>query len=132
MSQSQLDHTETNVFLIFWDCHGLEACIDVTEDIARGNDFEQESLFERIKHPEQEPLNQHVQKINHLVNSMSMRARFNPQRNYELYFIHTAKSITKDQFVNMFADSPQAAADLIRERGQKLLSHRNSTERVIS
>ena len=126
------DFDETNVFLVYWDCYGLESCTDITEDMREANQLESENLFERLKNPEDEPPNAAVRKITHMINSMSMRARFNPQRDYELYFIHTAKSITKDQFEIMFSEDPQAAVDLIRDRGQKLFSHRNSVERVIS
>lgn len=132
MTQSLPDYQDTNVFLIFWDCYGLESCIDVTETMQLGNAFEHESLFERIKNPEEQPHNEHVHQISQMINGMSMRARFNPQRNYELYYIHTVKSITKDQFETMFEEDPQSAVELIRKRGQKLFSHRNTTERVIS
>jgi len=132
MSDTLPDYKDSNVFLIFWDCHGLESCIDITEDMSRGNEFDRDSIFERIKNPEKEPHNEHVHRVNHMINSMSMRARFNPQRNYELYFIHTVKSITQDQFETMFEQDPQSAVELIRERGQKLFSHRSTTERVIS
>jgi hypothetical protein len=97
-----------------------------------GNTFEYENLFERIKNPDEEPHNEHVHRIGRLINGFSMRARFNPQRNYELYFIHTVKSITKEEFETMFVEDPQLAVDLIRDRGQKLFSHRTTTERVIS
>lgn len=132
MSNTLPDYKDTNVFLIFWDCYGLESCVDITEHMREGNAFEHENLFERIKNPEEDPHNEHVHRVNHMINSMSMRARFNPQRNYELYFIHTVKSITTEQFETMFAEDPQSAAELIRERGQQLLSHRSTTERVIS
>lgn len=115
-----------SIFIIAWDCYGLEACVDVTEDVARGNDFEKESIFERLKNPEEEPHNEHVAKINKMVHMMSLRARFNPQRNYEIYSIHTTDGITKEDLVTMFENSPQAAADLIRDRGTQLLSHRDT------
>lgn len=126
------DYSDTNVFLIFWDCYGLESCIDITESMQQGNMFEYENLFERIKNPDEEPHNEHVHRIGRIINGMSMRARFNPQRNYELYFIHTVKSITTEEFETMFAEDPQSAVELIRDRGQKLFSYRTTTERVIS
>lgn len=132
MNDTIPDYKDTNVFLLFWDCYGLESCVDITDHMREGNAFEHENLFERIKNPEEEPHNASLHTVTKMIQAMSMRARFNPQRNYELYFIHTVKSITKDQFETMFAEDPQAAVELIRERGQKLLSHRSTTERVIS
>lgn len=124
--------SKTNIFLISWDCTGLEACVDITEKVDRGNAFEKDSLFERIKNPEEEPHNQYVAEINKMFHVMSLRARFNPQRNYEIYSIHTTEGITKDDLVTMFNEDPQSAADLIRDRGTKLLSHRETSQRVIS
>jgi hypothetical protein len=132
MPNTPPDFNETNVFLLFWDCHGLEACVDITEDMREANFLESQNLFERIKNPDDEPPNAAVRKITNMINSMSLRARFNNQRNYELYFIHTEKSVSRDQFETMFNEEPQSAVDLIRDRGQKLFSYRNTTERVIS
>ena len=118
-------------FVLSWDCYGLEACVDITEDVNRGNDFEKESLFDRIKNPDEEPHNTHVAKLNKMIHMMQLRARFNPQREYEIYSVHTSKSVTKEQLEALFNQDPQSGADLIRERGTQLLSHRTSQERVI-
>ena len=119
-------------FLLSWDCQGLEACVDITEDVERGNEFEKESLFERIKNPDEEPHNEHVSKLSKMFNVMSLRARFNPQRNYEIYMLTATAGVSKEDIVQWFEDSPQAAADRVREIGVKLLSHRETSKRVIS
>lgn len=119
-------------FLLSWDCYGLEACVDVTNDVERGNDFEKESLFQRITNPEQEPHNEHVAKINKMFTMMSLRARFNPQRNYEIYLLNTTNSLTKEDIIEWFEDSPQDAVNKVREIGTQLLSHRDTTKKVIS
>ena len=115
-----------NKFLLSWDCYGLEACVDITEEVGRGNDFERESLFERIKNPEQEPHNEHVIKLNKMIHMMQLRARFNPQRNYEIYMLNTTESVSKADLEQWFEASPQAAVDRIREIGIQLLSHRDT------
>lgn len=121
-------------FILFWDCYGLESCVDITEDVERGNDFEKESLFERIKDPAKEPRNSHVANLNRMIHMLQLRAQFNPQRNYELYMVNTQDGITQEDIVQWFEDSPQAAADRCREIGVKLLSHRepNPERRVIT
>lgn len=120
-------------FILFWDCYGLESCIDITEDVERGNNFEKESLFERIKNPEEVPRNEPVTKLNRMVHMLQLRAQVNPQRNYELYMINTAEGVSKTDIENWFEDSPQAAVDRVREIGTKLYSNRatDADRRVI-
>jgi hypothetical protein len=115
-----------NKFLLSWDCYGLEACVDITEDVGRGNDFEKESLFQRIANPEEEPHNEHVMKLNKMIHMMQLRARFNPQRNYEIYMLNAKKGVSKADIEQWFQDSPQAAVDRVREIGIRLLSHRDT------
>ena len=120
-------------FLLFWDCYGLESCIDITEDVERGNTFEKESLFERIKNPDEEPRNEPVIKLNRMIHMLQLRARFNPQRNYELYMINATDGVTDKDIMQWFSDNPQAAADRCREIGTVLMSNRDLTpnKRVI-
>ena len=123
---------DTNVFILSWDCYGLEACVDVTDKVQRGNDFEREKIFDLLKDPDKEPHNAAVKEINQIFFAMTMRARYNPQRNYEIYSIHTNADITKEDLAGMFENDPQGTADLIRERGTKLYSDRSTKERVIT
>lgn len=106
--------------------------MDITDDLVRCNEFERESIFERIKNPEIEPRNESLNKITKMIHMMQLRARYNPQRNYEIYKINTTPGIDKDSLIQLFEDDPQAAADLIRDRGDKLYSDRRTTERKIS
>lgn len=121
----------TNTFIVSWDCEGLEACVDITHKLERCNDFERDSIFERIKNPEVEPHNTALNEITKMIHMMQLRARYNPQRNYEIYKINTTAGITASDLTRMFEDSPQSAADLIRDRGDKLYSDRRTTERKI-
>jgi hypothetical protein len=123
-----------NKFILMWDCYGLEACVDITEKLERGNDFEREKIFEILKNPETEPHNEAVAEINRMVHMMQLRARFNPQRNYEIYMLSTTDSISKEDVTEWFEESPQQAAERTRELGVQLLSHRetNPERRVIS
>jgi hypothetical protein len=107
--------------------------MDITEDIKRGNDFERESLFERIKNPEVEPRNEYARKVAQMVHSMQLRAGANPQRNYELYMLNATHDMTAEDIIDWFKDSPQAAADRVREIGYKLMSNRatDTDRRVI-
>ena len=121
-----------NTYIISWDQTGLEAVVDITENIARGNTFEREQIWDLLKDPSRTPRNEWVHEVNHMVGMMMMRARANPQRYYEIYSINTDDSITKEDLTQMFEDTPQTAADLIRERGNQLYSDRASKrDRVI-
>lgn len=123
-----------NKFLLSWDCYGLESCQDVTELHTLAEQQEKESLFERLRNPDEEPANEHTRKFCNMVQMLSLRARFNPQRNYEVYYITADASVQKEDIVQWFQDTPQQAAERCRAIGVKLLSHRETApeRRVIS
>jgi hypothetical protein len=104
-------------FLIMWDCQGLECVVDITED-------EQRRMWQKLKG--ELPSETAVPNINHLV----LRARYNSQRHYEIYFIEAQEGITQDDIREMFESAPQHAADTIRRIGQCLYSDRVDTNRV--
>jgi hypothetical protein len=61
-----------------------------------------------------------------------LRARANPQRNYEIYTVQVEADVSLKDIRDMFKDSPQDIVDLVRARGHKLYSDRLYTEdRVI-
>lgn len=113
----------SRIFLLSWDINGLETCIDVTGK-------EQEMVWEMLSNPNMS--SDAVQKMSQIVNHILLRARFNSQRHYEVYTVQTDSSISKDDMIEMFNNDPQGAADLIRERGNKLYSDRlEEKKRVI-
>lgn len=124
---------DVNTFLVSWDMYGVEMCVDITELLLRAGQVEKENIFERIKNPDEEPHNEPMREINRYVTMQSMRGRMNPQRNYEMYSVKTSPEITEQDLRGYFEDDPQGAADMIRERGTKLMSYRNNEpKRVIS
>jgi len=114
----------TNTFIISWDMTGLEAVVDVTQDLAAGELRDQEVLFDILKDPEANHGNEPWRRINSIIQSMTLRARANTQRHYEIYSIQTVDDIDKSTLERLFEDDPQAAAELIRDRGTKLYSDR--------
>ena len=61
-----------------------------------------------------------------------LRARANPQRNYEIYTVQVDPDVSLKDIQDMFKDTPQFIVDLVRARGHKLYSDRLYTEdRVI-
>jgi hypothetical protein len=111
----QDEDSRNGIFAIMWDCYGLEACARVPDPA--------DTTFALLKGVEPPvPPN---------VNHWMLRARFNPQRNYEIYIITAQPGITQEDIVDMFEADPQAAAETIRRIGQKLWSERETRERVI-
>ena len=103
----------TNTFIISWDMTGLEAVVDVTQDLAAGELRDQEVLFDILKDPEANHGNEPWRRINSIIQSMTLRARANTQRHYEIYSIQTVEDIDKSTLERLFEDDPQAAACLL-------------------
>jgi hypothetical protein len=104
------------MFAIMWDCYGLEAVARVPNPA--DTTF---ALLKGVKPPE-------VPNINH----WALRARFNTQRNYEIYLITATPGIDEDDIRDMFEADPQGSAETIRRIGEKFLSHRETKERLIT
>lgn len=105
-----------HLFLVMWCNEGLEYVTDLTA-------HEQRMVWAALKGEEA----QGIPNLHHLI----LRAQFNPQRCYEIYTVSAVEGITTQDIKDMFEDSPQAAADLIRERGRKLYSDRATKKRQV-
>lgn len=101
---------EDNLFIISWDMTGLEAIIDVYE-------LRSDDVMRALKDEKGSALGQTLRML-------IQRARANSHRHYEIYSIHTKPHVDKEILEVMFKEDPQAAADLIRERGVKIYSDR--------
>jgi len=106
---------ELNVdqFVVCWCEEGLECVVPVTE-------IEKEIAWSILTN-KGAPGNDNINKI---LNMLILRARYNQQRHYEIYAVNAVFGITKEDITTMFEQSPQSAADLIRERGVKIYSDR--------
>jgi hypothetical protein len=123
--------TTLNLFIVSWDNTGLEAVVDLTEDRDQSDAFEQEKIFDLIRDPEVMPRNNHLIRVNQMVNAMIMRAMANPQRHYEIYSVTATQDITAQNLRDLFKSGPQSAADMIRERGNKLYSDRVDQKNIV-
>jgi hypothetical protein len=120
-----------NLFIVSWDNTGLEACVDITKDRNLSETFEQDKLFDIIRDPDSVPRNEHLRRVNQMVSAMMMRARYNPQRHYEIYTVTTDRGVTQQDLRDLFESTPQAAADMIRERGTRLYSDRVNQKQIV-
>lgn len=102
-----------STFVLSWDMHGLESCIDATQ-------IERERVWNMLA--DKETNNRDV--LGGILSSLTLRARFNPQRHYEVYAIDVSEEISKEDLIRNFEDDPQGMVDLIRKRGRKIYSDR--------
>lgn len=109
------DGGRNGMFAIMWDCHGLEA-------VARCPD-PADTTFALLQNKTPPAMPN--------INMWALRARFNPQRNYEIYIITAVPGIDENTIRQMFEADPQGSADTIRRIGQKFVDHRDTKERVI-
>lgn len=112
---------QTNRYLFVWDCLGLETIVNLTE-------LEQDQMIRMLK--ADADMSNTGNEINILLNNILLRAKFNPQRFYEIYACDVDKNIGRDNLTDMFKNNPQTAADLIRERGHKIYSDRLDKTKV--
>jgi len=108
-----------HLMLIMWDMYGVEAVIDVTAQL-------QNQLFDMIR--ESDHFNQW---LNHTINYLTLRARANSQRNYEVFSIWVDESIDADTLRAEFTSSPQLMADLVRSRGNRIFGSANPSHRQV-
>lgn len=59
-----------------------------------------------------------------VVRNLLLRARFNPQRHYEIYAIDCTEEMDEKFWREQWEEYPQETAELIRERGHELYSDR--------
>jgi hypothetical protein len=106
---------KNRIYAVMWDCYGLESIAEVPDPAL--------ATFAVLK--DQKP----PESPN--INMWALRARFNPQRNYEIYVITTTPEIDQEDIVSMFEADPQTAADTIRRLGTKFYSDRSTQTRAI-
>lgn len=105
-------------FIITWDCHGLEVCCDVTA-------AHQRAVWEELQGKGVSESG--IPSLGHL----ELRARYNPQRHYEIYIIEAVEGITADDIREMFEADPQGAADTIRRLGTCFYSARVNQDEIL-
>jgi len=112
----------TNAFIFSWDCEGIESIVPITqyEHIDRDNTMRLLREQPVVRSP-----------LNGIIQSLMLRARFNPQRNYEIYAIDCTGDMDQKFWQEQWAEYPQETAELVRERGHMLYSGRRTREPVI-
>lgn len=112
----------TNAFIFSWDCNGVEAIIPITQY----EDMDKRNLINILAERKKE-----ANPLNNIISNLTMRARFNSQRHYEIYAIDCVKELDEQFWRDKWQSDPQFCADLIREKGLKIYSDRAKQDRVI-
>lgn len=106
-----------DLIAVMWDCNGLEAVANVSE-------AQKKRMLAVLKG--EDTKHYHVPNLFH----WELRARANPQRNYEIYLIDIADDLTEDDVRQAFDVNPQAMADTVRRIGHKVYSDRRDYSEV--
>ena len=114
----------TNAFIFSWDMNGVEAIVPISQF----EDWDTTQAFEKLagNKVKQNP-------VGELISRLTLRARYNSQRCYEIYAIDCDESITEEVWIKMWEENPQMCADLIRAKGIKIYSDRKdpATVRIV-
>lgn len=104
-----------DTYIVVWDSLGLESLFNVTQ-------MEKDCIVNILK---EKPVT-YTNPIQHMI----LRAKFNPQRHYEIYAFES--EVSEVSIREAFESTPQEMANTIREIGHKIYSDREKTEnRVI-
>lgn len=98
--------SKSRVYICMWDENGFEVIKDCTS-------WERDSLLNTLADKPLKPAPVNLQ-------AMTMRARFNPQRNYEIYTFNTTEDFEEESLWEIAEENPQTLVDLIREKGKRL------------
>lgn len=101
-------------FLVMWCNEGLEYVADITAD-------QQRVIVEALKGNDS-PRHSYANPFH-----LRLRAQFNTQRHYEIYFIDGEEGVTEQDIKDMFRRDPQGSADTIRSKGICFYSNRVDT-----
>lgn len=94
-------------FIAMWCTDGLECLFDITDC---NNDMMMSKLQGKTY---KTPFN---------ISTLMLRARYNSQRQYEIYSFDVEAELSASEMKDMFNGNPQYFVDLIREKGHKIYS----------
>lgn len=95
-------------FLITWDINGIEAIVPIGK-------MREENLIAKLS-GESEP----HRSANSILNTLEMRARFNPQRYPQIWGINVEDDIDEITLNQMADENPQMLVDIVKKHGVML------------
>ena len=113
-------------FLVVWDMLGLESIFSIDDATQEIENYEKNKVWKTLK---EEVVGKRPNPIP--LQMLIMRARYNSQRNYEIYTFKS--SFNMNEVRKLFSDDPQLIAEWIRENGYKIYSdYVRQSSKVIS
>lgn len=112
-----------NAYVVSWCSEGLEAIVPITQYEHEDDD----NLLEMIKTGKPHGKS----KLGPILHMLTLRARFNPHRHYEIYALDCDENITEQDIASMFEGNPNAAAETIRSKGVCIVSQRRAKQDLI-
>lgn len=106
--------SKSRVYICMWDENGFETLKDCTA-------WERETFLNTIAGKALKPAPVNLQ-------AMMMRARFNPQRAYEIWTFNTTEELDEEALWVYADTNPQALVDMIRDRGKQLYANSKNAE----
>jgi len=97
-----------NYYLVSWDCHGVETFVNITD--WHPDRWAEANLFDSIREGK---IQSKAFPVN--VSALLLRARFNTQRNYEVYVFTADDTVEESEIKLWFEQDPQAFVDWVRE-----------------
>lgn len=113
----------TNAFIFAWNIHGIESVIPIT----KYEKWDQNQLMEILREKQTTSM---PNPIGQAISMLLLRARFNTQRNYEIYAIDCEDEMDEEFWWKTWDEQPQETAELIRKRGIKLYSDRKDRNNI--
>ena len=110
-------------YLVSWDTMGVECLQDITNE--HPDNMARAHLFNAIKNGEPIPKSS----LGSQIQAMTMRARFNSQRNYEIYVFTAEDDFELDDIERWVKDDVQGFADWVRANHAKCLWNDRPTKR---
>lgn len=96
-------------FLVSWDNLGVEYLEDITK--YHPNEWAKLNLLQSIKDGTSMPPNPLSERVTHL----TLRARFNNHRHYEIYVFSATEGVEFDDIKKWSDEDPQGFANFVRE-----------------
>lgn len=105
-----------NVWMFSFDMYGFEAVVNLTE-------IDEHCVMAKMA-DEKPP-----QSVNSILNLVEMRARFNQQRNMEVWLVKLDEDFTEEELWEMAQESPQELANMAR-MGEAIYSEHKTRQQA--
>ena len=110
-----------NAFIFAWDQLGIESIVPISK-------YEYHDQNNTMRLLREEPIIRNP--LNDIIQMLTLRARFNTHRHYEIYAIDCDPSMDEKFWQEQWQDYPQETAEIIRQRGHKLYSDRATQDSI--